>query len=218
MRNNCLRIMGLVVGIVLAAVIYGCGMHGQVPFCIGGEQFCPKAELGEQCSASSECISQLCGANGKCEPLCGNGTVEAGEVCDEGSANGDAPDATCRRDCTLQRCGDGIVDASLGEECDDSNTVSGDGCSADCKKEVTTVCGNGIVEPPEQCDDGAANSNAPDAPCRPGCILPRCGDNIKDPGLGEQCDDANPDPTTDVTIARYVMMYLHLQLKIHSAT
>jgi cysteine-rich repeat protein len=41
----------------------------------------------------------------------------------------DAP-AACRLDCTIPRCGDGILDG--GEACDDGNTVSGDGCSADC--------------------------------------------------------------------------------------
>jgi cysteine-rich repeat protein len=39
--------------------------------------------------------------------------------------------STCRLDCTLPRCGDGILDA--GEVCDDGNTSGGDGCSADCK-------------------------------------------------------------------------------------
>jgi cysteine-rich repeat protein len=37
----------------------------------------------------------------------------------------------CRLDCTLARCGDGIVDG--GEVCDDGNTGGGDGCAADCK-------------------------------------------------------------------------------------
>ena len=36
----------------------------------------------------------------------------------------------CRKDCTIPKCGDGILDG--GEVCDDGNTVSGDGCSATC--------------------------------------------------------------------------------------
>jgi cysteine-rich repeat protein len=39
--------------------------------------------------------------------------------------------APCRPDCTIPRCGDGILDA--GEACDDGNTIGGDGCAADCK-------------------------------------------------------------------------------------
>ncbi len=41
----------------------------------------------------------------------------------------DAP-IVCRPDCTLPRCGDGILDP--GEACDDGNTTSGDGCASDC--------------------------------------------------------------------------------------
>jgi cysteine-rich repeat protein len=37
----------------------------------------------------------------------------------------------CRTNCTVPRCGDGILDG--GEICDDGNVVGGDGCAADCK-------------------------------------------------------------------------------------
>jgi cysteine-rich repeat protein len=67
--------------------------------------------------------------------FCGNGRIEAGEQCDDGMANSNLPNAHCRMDCSLQRCGDGIVDPPL-ETCDDGNTVSGDGCSKDCKIET----------------------------------------------------------------------------------
>ncbi len=47
------------------------------------------------------------------------------------------------------------------------------------------VCGNGIVDPGEECDDG----NAIDGDgCNINCRLPRCGNGILDPG--EQCDGA----------------------------
>ena len=42
----------------------------------------------------------------------------------------DSPSA-CRLDCTVPRCGDGILDG--GEVCDDGNVAGGDGCAADCK-------------------------------------------------------------------------------------
>ncbi len=40
---------------------------------------------------------------------------------------------TCRSDCTIPACGDGILDG--GEVCDDGNSVGGDGCSAGCLPE-----------------------------------------------------------------------------------
>jgi cysteine-rich repeat protein len=79
-------------------------------------------------------------------------------------------------------CGDGFVDP--GEECDDGNTLDGDGCSHDCKIEHS--CGDGIVDPGEQCDD--ANNIDTD-----GCIackLAFCGDGFVEAGV-EQCDDGN---------------------------
>jgi len=36
----------------------------------------------------------------------------------------------CRTDCTVPKCGDGIMDG--GEVCDDGNNQGGDGCAADC--------------------------------------------------------------------------------------
>src|SRR5262249_46494765 len=60
-------------------------------------------------------------------------------------------------------CGDGIIGS--GEQCDDANTTSGDGCSATCTTEpgytctgapsvCTPVCGDGLMVGNETCDDG----------------------------------------------------------------
>lgn len=48
------------------------------------------------------------------------------------------------------------------------------------------VCGNGLVDQGEQCDDG--NVAALDD-CTPNCTLPVCGDGFE--ALGETCDDGN---------------------------
>ncbi len=53
-------------------------------------------------------------------------------------------------------CGNGAVE--LGEQCDDGNKNSGDGCSSSCQLEQPVVCGNGVVEAGEQCDDGNTTS------------------------------------------------------------
>ena len=107
---------------------------------------------------------------------CGNGTVDAGEACDDGNmTNGDG----CENDCTVTPtvCGDGTVDA--GEECDDGNTTNGDGCSSVCAIEPLT-CDGGACDPTEDC------TNCPlDCGACPGA----CGDGTVDPG--EDCDGGN---------------------------
>jgi cysteine-rich repeat protein len=69
------------------------------------------------------------------------------------------------------------------EECDDGNTMDGDGCSSTCTKEY---CGNGEVEGMEECDDG--NTMDGDG-CSSTCTLESCG-NGKVEGM-EECDDGN---------------------------
>ncbi len=110
-------------------------------------------------------------------------------------------------------CGDGTQD--LGERCDDGNTNSGDGCSAECSMveegyvcsepgkacKPSQVCGDKIVSGTENCDDGNRNSGdgcseqchtedgwaCPIAGAR--CVADRCGDGIV---VGtENCDDGN---------------------------
>lgn len=41
-------------------------------------------------------------------------------------------------------CGDGVLAES--EDCDDGNTISGDGCSDDCIQELGYDCASGICQ------------------------------------------------------------------------
>jgi cysteine-rich repeat protein len=77
----------------------------------------------------------------------------------------------------------GCGDASLCwyEQCDDGNTVNGDGCDANC---TPTACGNGIVTTGEQCEDGNRN---PFDGCTNECTV--CGDGVVTPP--EECDGDN---------------------------
>jgi len=53
-----------------------------------------------------------------------------------------------------------------------------------------SICGNGFVEPGEQCDDGNTLSCSPYPGCNADCSLVQaCGNGIKE--CGEQCDDNN---------------------------
>lgn len=114
-----------------------------------------------------------------------------------------------RNDC----CGNGIR-YSTSEECDDGNLISNDGCSPSCQIEInytctggseTTpdiceflnipidnstipICGNGIVETGEECDDGnkIIKDGCTDCKKDPKSI---CGNGIVE--TGEECDDGN---------------------------
>lgn len=66
-------------------------------------------------------------------------------------------------------CGDGFIQVTKGETCDDGNQVGGDGCSAACLLEEGWTC------------------PTPGAPCLP---PPSCGDGRIDPKT-ETCDDGN---------------------------
>lgn len=105
-------------------------------------------------------------------PLCGNGKVDRFEECDEGAANRDAPESSCRRNCTRHRCGDGILDP--GEQCDRGSANSdrqAGACRSDCQ---AARCGDGIVDPGEQCDGSSSEGCTPD--CRKPGIQPWADD------------------------------------------
>jgi fibro-slime domain-containing protein len=82
----------------------------------------------------------------------------------DGGADGGAA-AACKgpTTCTTTVCGNKIKEGS--EQCDDGNTVTGDGCSPFCRLEpkcptaggaCTNVCGSGLLLPGDtkKCDDG----------------------------------------------------------------
>ncbi|MFC1609824.1 DUF4215 domain-containing protein [Myxococcota bacterium] len=51
------------------------------------------------------------------------------------------------------------------------------------------VCGDGVVQPGEECDEGPHNSDEISNACRSACKRPWCGDGVVD--ADEECDDAN---------------------------
>ncbi|MSP93251.1 MAG: DUF4215 domain-containing protein [Myxococcales bacterium] len=62
---------------------------------------------------------------------------------------------------------------------------------------LDSVCGDAQVEPPEECDNGKGNADAPNK-CKTTCKKPACGDKLVD--ASEACDDGNAVPT-DACIA-----------------
>jgi len=78
-------------------------------------------------------------------------------------------------------CGNGTIEGGA-EQCDDGNTVDGDGCDRYC---ILEVCGNGFVQVGEQCDDGNVDNTDM---CLNTCRNASCGDTFLHTGV-EQCDD-----------------------------
>jgi len=149
------------------------------------------------------------------------------------SVGGYDPDAqlSCNPDCTLNRtscgsfCGDGIVDTEHGERCDSGN-LNGQSCQslnftggaltcddASCDLDTrgcTTLCGNGLVETGEPCDDGnELDGDGCDSACvieegfyceggSPSDCGPVCGD-LSVVG-DETCDGENLDGQSCVTL------------------
>ncbi len=178
-------------------------------------------------------------------PECGDRRISAEEECDDGNL---LPGDGCSPDCLVEQgwscegepshcstlCGNGNLDP--GEECDGTN-LAGQDCSSlnqgfdsgtltcllSCRFDTTQCrsvgCGNGTLDPGEECDDGnqsnedACLNNCRDATCGDGhvyqgheecddgntsdrdacltdCTRARCGDGFIEDGL-EECDDGN---------------------------
>ena len=58
----------------------------------------------------------------------------------------------------------------------------------------TPFCGNGRLDPDEECDSGASNSDTAPGACRTTCRRAACGDGVTDPG--EACDDGAGNSNT----------------------
>lgn len=97
-------------------------------------------------------------------------TVETGDTTSESSTETDTDE-----------CPEGTQDCPCGpsESCEAGLACVDGTC-------VQPVCGNGVIEGNEPCDDGNA---VDDDECSNTCALPYCGDGIVQPN--EACDDAN---------------------------
>ncbi len=96
-----------------------------------------------------------------CTPICGSGTIEPGEFCDDGAELNTGEYGACSTDCSGREfCGDGIIQGD--EECDDGLNQSpynsvGEACAPGCRSPAR--CGDGNVdrEYGETCDRAEEN-------------------------------------------------------------
>lgn len=137
-----------------------------------------RLDPGEMCDDGNRAGGDGCDASCRREGFCGDGNTDPGEVCDDGNnRSGDG----CRSDClSNESCGNSVVDFAAGEvcdgtpncasdcrsvlgcgngeleageECDDGNASSFDGCDSACRDEIAMVIRTlGLAEAGTGCD------------------------------------------------------------------
>ncbi len=140
-----------------------------------------------------------CNTKTKTVGSCGDGFLDPGEACDGSQMSAttctelgyyeQTDTLTCRSDCTFDltvctggRCGDGIIQAGDGEDCDGEN-LAGLTCDG-------LQLGGGILRCLDTCRWDLT-----------GCELAaRCGDGVVQPIAGEECEGADLDGATCVTL------------------
>jgi fibro-slime domain-containing protein len=179
--------------------------------------------LAQACSAGGGDASSGSGSGGNT----GSGASGTGAAGSDGSGasvtidagDGDTGNGSGGEASDVGGCGDGILQRSKGEACDDGNSAPADGCSADCTLVETgfacltpgepcvstVVCGDALISGAETCDDdNVASNDGCDAFCQvetgwvcpavgSRCTAAACGDGIL-AGL-EQCEDNDTTPT-----------------------
>ena len=137
--------------------------HEPITAAADGDGCCPP---GATANSDSDC------PRGACEDTCGDGDLDPGETCDPGIAAGEpgacptsCPDdgVACTRDIVDQpgTCQAACAYVPVTEP------VDGDGCcpagaNGANDRDCISVCGNAVVEPGEECDDG---NNVPGDAC-----------------------------------------------------
>jgi cysteine-rich repeat protein len=154
---------------------------------------------GETCDDGNLLDGDGCSPTCTVEAFCGDGNVDADEQCDDGNVNpGDGCSALCRLEFT---CGNGTCETDRNETCalcpqdccpcgDGACEVGkGETCGM-CHEDCCPACGNGILDPAEQCDDGnLIDLDGCSRDCKDEDGIATCGNDIWE--SGEQCDDGN---------------------------
>jgi len=188
-----------------------CLWNPVAPVTQGGSCGDGKLQVGEDCDFGSQCMGASATSTSPDGSACTSAQARAQCLANRGTCGPQmfrGCSATCRHlgsSAGAATCGNS--DVGDGEDCDDGNLASGDGCSANCLNEgssrnTVALCGNGVLEPGEACEKKAGSPwPAPgcDAtsclhigvrPCdAPGQTL-CCGD-AKPAEAGKDCDDGN---------------------------
>jgi hypothetical protein len=143
-----------------------------------------ESETVDTCDSeqSDGCCPQSCDQTSDldCQPTCGDGVLDPGELCDTGVQEpglGACP-TTCDDNVACTK--DTVVGGGCGATCKytpitscslNSDGCCAAGCNASNDADCSPTCGNGIVEPGENCDTALS-------PPAQGACLQDCDDNI----------------------------------------
>lgn len=201
-----MRAIGAALAFLTLFVIAGCG-GGEDPTGCMTSADCPGGRCVDgTCEALPACVDADCDDGNPCNGVesCGTSRCQAGTPAPDGAAcdaDGDpgTSDICTDEACAPARCGDAFVDTAGGEECDDGNGTSGDGCD-DCSYSCTsdTSCDDGDeCNGPEVCNlamhacrAGTSLADGTDCAGTVGrCMAGRCVP--KNCSMPAECDDAD---------------------------
>ncbi len=198
-----------------------CSVHAGDP-CAGGAEcntYCNEAagncfnSVTTACTSDGNvCTDDYCDGAGTCAHTnntasCDdNNACTTNDTCSGGVCAGVDTSATDCDDgdaCTIDSCNPatGCVHDPV-TQCLDNDGCCPSGCntsSSNLDNDCSPVCGNGVAESPEECDDGAFNSDTTSNACRTNCLRAHCGDGVVD--TGEDCDGTNLNGETCGTLA-----------------
>jgi cysteine-rich repeat protein len=166
--------------------------------CDGCRFGCVSTDSTRNCAQGNPCLQSTCGSDHRCSTPA---ATKEGMACTSGTTSGFCRSGACQP----ASCGNGLLEP--GEECDDRNTVNGDGCDG-CRLSclgtdptrncvpanpcLQSACGSDhrCTAPANGHEGGACTFGGVSGFCRAGtCQAARCGNGFIEPG--EQCDDSN---------------------------
>jgi len=127
------------------------------------------------------------------DPCSGDACVAATET---GSTGEVESTVTSEGTTALPTTGETVAETSTGDASTGEDTTGDTSTSDGSTTGALTICGDGLVEGDEECDDGEENADGVYGACTSECLLgPRCGDGVINGG--EACDDKNNGDPSD---------------------
>ena len=158
----------------------GAGAAEYIYRCLDGDGIWQVGTFDDTMSEDTPGAANECG-------VCGDGIAEFLEECDGDGMGMGGETATCDDDCTAVACGDGNINMSAGETCEEGGVESAT-CDDDC---TDVMCGDGNVNMTagEACDGDGMGIGGETADCNDDCTVAMCGDMVVNMTAGEDCDE-----------------------------